>query len=186
MKNQRAARRYAVALMAVAEETKSVEAVAADLASLGATLHGSRELRVLLASPVVRGGRKTAVLEELFGKRFGPVTMRFLALMALKGREGILPEVAEEFAALRDRKAGVVTADVTSAVALDREQAAALRTRLEGSTGTTVRLRLHTDPSLRGGLVVQLGDTVLDASIRRQLERLHDRLLHGDTAGTQA
>jgi F-type H+-transporting ATPase subunit delta len=186
MKNQRVARRYAVALMEVTEEVKAVDSAALDLAMVGATIRGSRELQLLLASPVIPTVRKKRALKEIFGTRVGVLTMQILELLTTKGREGILPEVIEEFALLRDERAGVVTAEVTSAVDATKEQEEALRRRLEGSTGKTVRLRWRKDPAIRGGLVVRVGDTVLDASIRRQLERLRERLLFGDAAGTHA
>ncbi len=179
MKSVRVARRYAQALMQIAEEQNAVEPVAADLASVGAALKASRELRLLLASPVVREGKKKAVLQELWGSRLRPTTMAFLLLLTHKQRERLLPEVIEEFSALRDRTLGVVGAEVRTAVPISAAQEAELGAGLSRSTGKTVRIRTAIDPAIRGGLLVRIGDTVVDASVRRQLERLRERLLEG-------
>jgi F-type H+-transporting ATPase subunit delta len=165
--------------MSIAEEQKSVDSVAADLASIGSALAESRELRRLVESPVVREGKKLAIFKELWGSRVGPVTMAFVSLLATKGRESVLPEVIGEYQALRDVAQGVETADVQTAVPLTVEQEAALVKRLEAYTEKKIRMRSSTNPEIRGGMVVRIGDTVLDGSVRRQLERLRERFLEG-------
>ncbi len=179
MKSVRVARRYAEAFMAIAEEQKVLEAVAADLAGIDATLKGSRDLRRLLTSPVVREGQKKAVFRALWGTHVNPITMAFLVLLSHKQREGVLPVIIEEFRALHDRNLGVVGADVRTAVPLSAAQERDLNAQLMHSTGKTVRLRTSVDAALKGGLVVRIGDTVVDASVRHQLERLRERFLEG-------
>ncbi len=180
MKSVRVARRYAQALMEIAEEQKALEAVSADLTAIDATLQRSRDLRLLLSSPVVREGKKKAVFQELWERRISRTTMAFLMLLTHKQRERLLPEVIEEFRALRDRKLGVVGAEVRTAVPISASQEEDLAERLTRSTGKNVRLRTTVDPALKGGLVVRIGDTVVDASVRRQLERLRERFLQGE------
>ncbi len=179
MRNTRVARRYAVALMAVAEEQKAIDGIAADLASVRDTASASRELRVLIASPVVSAGKKRAVLREIFASRIGRVSMAFLDLLVAKQREDLLIEIAEQFEALRDEKLGIVTADVTAATQLGPEQERRLGGGLEHYTGKRVRLRVVLDREIKGGLLVRIGDTVLDASVRRQLEVLRKRFAEG-------
>jgi F-type H+-transporting ATPase subunit delta len=179
MKNVRVARRYAQALMAVAEERKDTERIAADLAEIGASLQSSRELRVLLSSPVVREGKKRAIFQDLWGGEVSRTTLAFLLLLIQHQRERILPEVIGEFHTLRDEREGIVAADVRTAVPISSAQEKELGTRLMRSTGKRVRLRAAVDPAIKGGLVVRIGDTVVDASVRHQLERLRERLLEG-------
>lgn len=179
MKNYRVARRYAAGLLAAAEEIGAVDAVARDCELLGRVLREAREFRMLVASPVIRPAKKTAVFRELFEGRLHPSTMTFLRLLAAKGREEVLPEIVEQVGALHDERRGIITVEAASAVELGAGQQDALRTELERTTGRTVRVRFRLDPQLRGGLVVRIGDTVLDASIRRQLELLRERLAAG-------
>jgi F-type H+-transporting ATPase subunit delta len=105
----------------------------------------------------------------------------FLALLVQKRREQHLAEIASQFSALRDEKQGVVTADVTAAVDLSPGQQQELGRRLERATSKRVRLRLRRDPAIGGGILVQIGDTVFDASVRHQLTVLRERLLSGES-----
>lgn len=179
MTHSRVASRYAAALMQAAEEAKAVDAVARDLEVVRATLGGSWDLQRLLASPIVSSAKKQSILTELFGARFAPLTMQFVALMVDKGRERALASAVEQWFGLRDERMGVVTADVTSAVDLTPDQRRAITATLERATGKTVRVRTFTDAAVRAGLIVRLGDTVHDGSLRRQLERLRERLVSG-------
>ena len=179
MKRTRAARRYAVALMAVAEERNAVDRIAADLELLDSTVRVSRDLRVLIASPVVSPARKKGAFRALFAERVSKETITFLELLVAKEREMLLPEIAEHYGRLRDEKEGIVTVDVTSAAELAPPQEQKLREKLEQYTGKKVRIRAAVDRSLKGGLRVQIGDTVLDASVRRQLELLRAKFLAG-------
>jgi F-type H+-transporting ATPase subunit delta len=177
MKNTRAARRYAVALMNVSEEQRAVDRVADDLQTIGAALAGSRDLRVMLASPVVSPMKKKAVFDDLFANRVGKETLTFAHLLIHKNREAVLPELIGEFRALLDDRRGLVHVDVATATPLTPAQESRLQQEMERFTGKNVQLRLALDPSIRGGVIVRIGDTVLDGSIRRQLARLREQLL---------
>jgi F-type H+-transporting ATPase subunit delta len=181
MKHTRVARRYAVALMSVAEEQNAVERVAVDLTTVANAITVSRELRVLIASPVVVAAKKRAVFRDLFAPRLGKETMAFLDLLVVKQREELLLDVAEQFHALHDEKMGIVTADVTTAAELAPEQEQRLSKELERYTGKHVRMRVSLDRTIKGGLLVRIGDTVLDASVRRQLEVMRKRFMEGTT-----
>jgi F-type H+-transporting ATPase subunit delta len=179
MKNLRVARRYARGLMAAAEDGKTVDRIARDLELIGQVLRDSRELRMLLASPVIAPGKKTSVFRELFERHVSPGTITFLSLLTAKNREDILPEIIEQFRVLHDELLGIITVEVTAAVELTPPQHQQLRAELERTTRKSVRVRFALDNRMRGGLVVRIGDTVLDASIRRQLELLRERLVAG-------
>jgi F-type H+-transporting ATPase subunit delta len=158
-----------------------IDAIAGDLEIIKKTLDGSRELRLFLVSPVVKAEKKTAVLRELFASRIGKVTMTLLELLTEKHREAILPEVIEQYGGLRDAKYGIVNVDVSSAVEISEQQEQNLSEKLEQYTKKKVRVRFALDSSLKGGMVVRIGDTVLDASVKRQLELMRERLTEGHT-----
>ncbi len=179
MTKSRAARRYAMALMDVAAERHTVDAVAGDLETVEQTIRGSRELQLLIASPVVTPGKKKSVFHALFAERVGKDVLTFLDLLFVKHRENLLPAIVQQYASLRDERAGVVNVDVTTAAELAVPQQERLRAVLERYTGKTVRIRAAIDRSLKGGVRVQIGDTVLDASVRRQLELLRNAFLEG-------
>lgn len=175
MKNVRVARRYAKALMAVAEERNMLDRTAADLGRIGALVRGSRELRLFLARPIVSEEKKRNVLRNLFGPSVGPLTMEFLLQLVVKNREPVLLEIIEQFEELRDEKLGIVSVDVTSAVEFSPPQEKELTQKLELHTRKKVRVRFALDKAVRGGFLVRIGDTVLDASLRHQLEVLRER-----------
>jgi F-type H+-transporting ATPase subunit delta len=179
MRSTRVARRYAQALMSAAEERKILDATAADLAKIDAVIQGSRDFRLFLASPVISIPRKKSVLQDLFGATVKPETIAFLHLLVVKQREGQLAEIIGQFNALHDAQRGIANVDVTTAVELTAQQHKTLQQQLERWTGKTVRMRLAVDASIRGGLVARVGDTVLDASLSHQLERLRERFARG-------
>lgn len=179
MKNLRAARRYAVALLEVAEERHALESVAKDMETVGEALRMSRELRVLVRSPIITSLRKVAIFKELFSTRVGAETMQFLELLIRKQRDALLPELVDEFLALRDERLKIVNVDVSAAVEIADAQQKDLQGVLERHTGKHVRLRITHDPGIVGGLVVKIGDTILDGSVRHQLEQLHRRFVEG-------
>jgi F-type H+-transporting ATPase subunit delta len=181
--NVRVARRYAQALMAVAAEEKAVDAIGSDLTSIGKTLAASRELQLLVESPVIREGKKIAIFKDLWASRVNPITISFIVLLAKHRREGILPAVVVEYLALKDEAQGTVEVQVQTAQPMSGDQEGALVTRLEAYTRKKIRMRKATDPAIRGGMVIRIGDTVLDGSVRRQLERLRERFLEGGAAG---
>jgi F-type H+-transporting ATPase subunit delta len=175
MKNPRVARRYAQALMSVAQDLDAVDTASVSLAMIGRVLGASRELRLLLASPIVPESKKASIVRELFQGRVAEPAMAFLDLLVRKHREVHLAEVITQFQALHDELRNTVTVEVTSAVTLKRDQEKALKAGLERRTGKTVRLLLAGDPSIMGGLVIRIGDTVLDASVTHQLARLREQ-----------
>jgi len=179
MRPTRVARRYAQALMNAATELRTLEATAADVELIGEVVRSSREFRLFLSSPIVSIPRKRTVLHELFANRISPATLSFVDLILKKQREALLPDIVEQFGVLHDLARGIVHVDVTTAVALTEQQTRALQTELERHTGKTVRLNMLADASIRGGLVVRIGDTVMNASITHQLERLRERFVRG-------
>jgi F-type H+-transporting ATPase subunit delta len=181
MKNTRVARRYAAALMSFAGSDKNVDALAKDLELIGNTLAASRELQLLVASPVVRPEKKGEIFTALFGKKIGKPAKAFLDLLVEKQREQHLGAIIEQFNAMRDETMGVVNVHVTSAADLSSAQEKSLQKELGRITGKDVRLSTAVNASIRAGLLVRVGDTVFDASLRRQLEILRERFLTGGT-----
>jgi F-type H+-transporting ATPase subunit delta len=167
--------------MQAVREAKAIDATAADLDLIDALYQSSREFRILLGSPVVTPQKKMRVFQELFASRVGNTTLAFVNLMTAKQRERLLPEIVEQFRTLRDELYGIITVEVAAAVELSDAQEQQLTRKLEGYTRKRVRMRFSLDKSLKGGLMVKIGDTVLDASVRRQLELLREQLVEGGT-----
>lgn len=107
--------RYARSLMDLATEQGQADAVYADMELVAGTTAASRDLRVLLNSPVVKADKKSAVLGKLFAGQVGEVTQRFMDILVRKGREAMLPQVAAAVQQLYKQQKGIITAEVTSA-----------------------------------------------------------------------
>ncbi|MFH1171386.1 MAG: ATP synthase F1 subunit delta [bacterium] len=179
MKNIRVARRYAAALMALTGEHKKPDTVAKELLLVKETLRKSREFRLLLASPIVAKAKKKSVIEAVFKKKASAVVRTYLCSIVNKGREDMLVDILEQYFLLRDEQLGIVAVDISTAVKFSPLQEKKLTKYLESYTQKKVRVRFSIDTSVKGGFVATIGDTTLDASIRRQVEILRHRLKEG-------
>ncbi|SRR5581483_3854443 len=179
--NPRVAVRYAHALMGLAEEMKLLDKIAEDFRDIEQTLRGSRELRLVLTSPIIAPDQKRNILSEVFAKRSSDLTMKFIALLIEKGRSEYLFATAEEFLAMLDAKRNILRAKIQSASPLTEKERMELEAKLERMTGKRIHAEFTIDPSLRGGFVARMGDAMVDASLRHQLELLREQFLEGGT-----
>jgi len=172
------ATRYAQALVdVVTRAAGATEGVAAELASFSAAVGTSPELRSVLLSPAVALVKKKAVLAGVAARLgLSRTTLNFLYVVTDHRRLALLPEMKAAFQALLDERLGIVRADVAAAAPLAPDQQSELAARLTARTGKQVRLNTSTDPALLGGLVVRVGSTVYDGSVRGRLRALESRL----------
>ena len=173
------ARRYSKALVeVVAEREGDFDAVHAELRDLAGVIEGSRDLMRLLYSPSIRMEVKRGILEDLLSLAgLSDLAATFVRLLLEKGRLRYLPSVAETFEYLANERQGKVKVTVTSAAPLSAEEAERLKAGLEQATGKTVLIETVVEPPLIGGLVVRIGDRVLDGSIRHQLDVMRESLV---------
>ena len=180
MINAAVARRYAKALLGAALDKTpavSLEETATELSGLADTVQRFNGLELLMLNPAIDSRRKAAVLGEV-AERLGAseLTRRFVDVLADHERVDHLVKCAESFAALVDEQQGILNAEITSPEPLGEAELTDLRDRLASTTGRAVRLQARTDPELLGGLRTRIGDNVYDGSLRRQLERMRERL----------
>lgn len=168
--------------MAAAEQQKNIEGTAKDMEFVGKILGESREFRLFVASPVIPSVKKRAVFGEVFTNRVGKETLTFINMLISKSREAILLDTVAQFKDLHDEKLGIVNVGVRTAVELNYAQEKDLRTQLERMTNKKVRFQFMIDKAIRGGLIIRIGDTVLDTSVTRQLERMRERFIAGRAA----
>ena len=172
-----AARRYARALVAVAEREGAVDPVGEELSALADMVAGHRELRRVLMNPRFPRPDRIRMIEGILesgGAR--PLLRKFARLVLEKDRLADLPAMAVIYREFADEKAGRARAQVRSAYPLDEALAARLKAKLGAMTGKEVLLEVERDPGLIGGLVCQVGGVVMDGSIRNQLKNLRETL----------
>ena len=173
-----AARRYAEAAFSVAVRDDTVDAWRSELGSAASIVSEERIGRAL-ANPSIPLETRTATAEATFGPLVGRQVLNLIGLLLRRGRIEELPRLAAEFRRLDDERQGVTHATATSASSLTADEVRALTQRLERYTGGRVELAVEVDPSLLGGLVVQVGDRLIDGSVRSRLERLRNQLVSG-------
>ncbi len=169
MANEQAAKRYAQAALSLAIEANAVAQWRADLNDIAAVLSDSA------AAPVLADGRvaleqRLALVERLLDLQ--PLTLNLAKLLVAKGRSLDAGEVAAAFGRLADAQEGIVHAEVTTAVDLAPAQVAGIEQRLSERLGQRVQAVATTDPAVIGGIIVRVGDHLVDGSLRTRLKQL--------------
>lgn len=175
------ARSYAQAFLNLVEEGQRGEPLLAELEELIADVwHAEPEFATLLAGASLRAERREELLGEILDGRADELLGRFVRVVNRRGRLELLPQIAREARVYWDRRHRIVEVEVTSAVPLDEAHKAAILERLGvAMPGRTARLSTKIDPDILGGLVLQIGDRMLDASVRTRLRKVRDQMLMG-------
>ncbi|MEZ4294280.1 MAG: F0F1 ATP synthase subunit delta [Polyangiaceae bacterium] len=171
------ARRYAQAVFELGKESGQLAAVSKQISAMADVLTGSEELRNVLANPLVDESAKEAILVDIGGKLgAGDIATRTLRVLAQNGRLAALPDIGRVLSRLVDEDSKTLRATVTSAGPLSDSYKSKLKAELEKVTGQKVEITLRTDAALVAGVVVQIGDRVIDGSVRAKLQRFREGL----------
>lgn len=176
MIERRVVRRYATALFGAAQKAGIIDKVESDLGLVSYTVENSPQLMDSIAAPVIPANTKREIMQTIFAGKIDEVTLNYLYLLVEKRREEAILQTEEEYIELANEARGVLVAEVTTAVELDKAQETALAAKLSVVTGKMVNLNLAVDPSIKGGVIVRIGDKVIDGSIKGQLEALRENL----------
>jgi F-type H+-transporting ATPase subunit delta len=166
---------YARALFEAAREAGRVDEVSADLAALARAMEDVPELRAFLRNPQIEPAGKASVLEQL-AEGADELVRNFVRLAAEKGRAGELAEFSEELEALVAQAQNRLAVELTTAYELSEKEATSIVATIEKASGRTVEATRAVDPSLIGGIVLQVGSHRADGSVRGRLERLRHEL----------
>lgn len=165
--------RYASALYELAAESKAVAAVEKDLGALGQALDESADLAALIRNPQLGRDAAAKAMDSVAKLlKLNKLTQNFLGVLAANRRLTVLPDAIRAFAAIASTARGEVKAEVTSAHPLSDGQLGALAAKLKAREGQDVTLSASVDPAILGGLVVKIGSTQIDSSIRTRLNTL--------------
>ncbi|MEX1211549.1 MAG: ATP synthase F1 subunit delta [Balneolaceae bacterium] len=168
----KAARRYARAFLKVSLDEGKLEVIHTDLQTVQNVLVNSRDLAASLKSPVIRLDVKREVVQQVFSDSVDPLTRRFLDFVIEKRRANLLSDIVDGFLEAYKAHIGIQDVLVASAVELEDETHNRLSTILEQQLKGTVAIESRTDSSLLGGMSVQIGDTIIDGTVRHKLNRL--------------
>jgi F-type H+-transporting ATPase subunit delta len=168
------ARNYAEALFAAGTEHGDLlDAVAGAIAA-------DARIATALESPRVSKAAKSKILERGLKGEAPPQFVRFLQAVVRRGRQGLFAEIAQEYQRLLDVKLNRVHAGVTLASEPDGKAQQQIIDRLAKALGREVRAHFRADPKILGGVVVRVGDRILDGSVRRRLTAIQRRMLTGE------
>jgi F-type H+-transporting ATPase subunit delta len=170
--------RYAQALFDLCRETGATERVAADLAAFAELIRSSADLQRFVKSPVFSAEEQVKALDALLVRaEIDGIAAKFIKLVAAKRRLFAIFDMIRDFNLLNDARKGVARANVTVAQPLKAEHAIALRSALiDISGGGDVSVSVKVDPSIIGGLIVQLGSRMVDSSLKTKLNSIRSRM----------
>jgi F-type H+-transporting ATPase subunit delta len=176
------ARRYAQAVFELATEQRTQERWLADLRAIE-EYFGNRQLAFILSEPNVQFGRKEQVVRDLLGGKVQQDALGLALLLVERGLVSLAPRIRFEFERMYDEFLGQAHAEVTTATPLDEQTRELLKRELAEITGKRILLHEHVDPSILGGAVARVGDTLIDGSVRRRLALLRQQIIRGGTLG---
>ena len=163
---------YAEALFGVARAEGTLGEVEDELFRFSQTLQGSDELRDALTDPSIPASRRQQIIEDLLGGRASSTTVALVSLVVGTGRARELPTIIRQLVDMSAAEANKEVAEVRSAIDLNDDQRKRLAEALGHATGKQVEVKVVVDPSVLGGIVAQVGDTVIDGSVRGRLDQL--------------
>ena len=167
---------YADALFEVARAEGSLGRVEDELFSVARTVETNDQLRDTLTDQAVPVERRQGIIESLLGGRASGTTTALVSFVIGSGRGRDLPKIIDRLVEKAAESRAEEVAEVRTAVALDDDQTQRLAAALSKHTGKKVSVKVVVDPSILGGVVAQIGDTVIDGSVRRRLEQLKESL----------
>jgi len=167
---------YAAALFEVARAEGSLETVEDELFRVARTLEGSEELRATLSDVAIPVERRQAIVEQLLGGRASAITTALVSFVVAAGRSKSLPEIIDRLVARAAQERHEAVGEVRTAYPIDEARRQQLADALGLATGKHVSLKVIVDPSVLGGVVARVGDTVIDGTIRHRLDQLRESL----------
>lgn len=174
--NLAVARRYAQALFELANEKGLMDQVDAELGQVVEAIEANAPLKAAMADVLLQPTVKQDLITKLFASQVSELVKNFLYLVVRKRREAHLPAIYQAYLDLANEARGVVEVEVRTATALESATADRLRASLVAKLGKRVTFKTQVAPELKGGLVVRVGDELLDGSVATRLKRLHERL----------
>src|SRR4051812_28439225 len=166
---------YAAALLEIAKAEGSLETVEDELFRIARTIEGNDELRATLTDQAIPIERRQGMVEDLFGGKASPITTQLVSFVVAIGRSRELPAIIDRLVAEAAEERKQAVAEVRSAIPLTDDQRPRLAAALGKATGKQVSVKVVVDPSVMGGLVARIGDTVIDGSVRHRLEQLKEK-----------
>lgn len=181
MATSRVAERYAKSLIDLAIEKGQLEEVYADMNFLKQLYQQSRELVLVLKSPIIHSDKKQAVLDALIKGKVTPITEGFNRLLIKKGREAALPEMIEAFITKYKKHKNIQVVNLTSAAPLSETLRTSLVSKVKKELNIeNIELNTTVNPDILGGFILKIGDSIIDTSIQSELNAIQKQFQNND------
>ena len=177
MRESTIARNYAEALLALARKSDDLTGWGRMIDDVANAIERDERLRHFLEAPQISADQKNAVLSKAYEDRAPRLFLRFLQRLVMNRRQMLIPEIANEYRDLVDEVEGRLHAQVTLAKQPDDAERDAIGRQLSRTLGKPVIPQVRINPNILGGIIVRVGDRVMDGSIRRRLGVLRGRML---------
>lgn len=168
---------FAQSLLDLAQERQQAEPAGQELRDVRQVVESDPMFRAFLTDPAIARADRDAVIERVFGSQLSPLVHNFLKVAVDRGAAGLIPQMSEAYDDLLDELLGKVEADVTVAQRLSPEDLELVRQRIGQALKKDVVVYQYVDEEIIGGMVIRVGDQLIDGSVRAQLDDMRDRLL---------
>jgi F-type H+-transporting ATPase subunit delta len=168
---------YAKTLLDLANERQQAEPMAQELSQLQEIVESNPSFKTILSDPAIGSSERTALLEKVFSGNVSPLIWNFLRVLNNRGSLKLLGEIADAYEDLLNDQMGRIEVDVTVAQKLPANELEEVRQRVGKALRKEAVVHQYVDESIIGGLVVRVGDQLIDASVRSQLQSMRQQLL---------
>jgi F-type H+-transporting ATPase subunit delta len=180
MQNPRLAARYAKSLLDLAIEQNQLDAVYADMKWLQQINKSNPDFVALLRSPIISSDKKDKIIDAIIGSKVSKLTMLFTNLLTTKTRESNMPEIVTAFIEQYNKLKNIQTVKLTTATAISEELKQSIVAKVKSSTSTAVEIETSVKEELIGGFKLEVGGTLIDASILRDLNDVRKQFLNNE------
>lgn len=167
----------AQALLELADERKQVDTVAGEMSAIAEAIKGAPALRSFFGNPSIKDADREGVLDRALLPQVSPLVGSFLKLLLAKGKLGELESITGAFAALMDKRQGKVNVEVTVAKQLGAQELELVRQRISTAIQKEAVIKQHVDDSIIGGIIIRVGDKLIDGSVKNQLKTIEQKML---------
>ncbi len=178
MSSIRIASRYAKSLLDLAQESKKVEQIKGDLATFSEAIK-NRDLALLIKSPIIKADKKQSIFKAIFDGKVDELTSAFFDIVIKKGREALLPDIAKSFTEQYNTLNGITTARITTAEKVSDAVLQDIKKNIDsmGVKSKNILVTEVVDPTIIGGYILQVGDKLLDASVKASLAKMKQEIV---------
>lgn len=175
--NKLVSERYAQALLELVSDNLSKEDILKELLDITESVKGSGDLNKVMTSPVISNDEKKNVISKLFENTTNKVILNFLKLLVDKNRFSMLESITKEYKNEINRLNNLLSINVTSAIDLTEDEKSAIKDKLSNILNKNIKLEWATNPDIIAGLVFEVGDNIIDNSLRHKLQDLSRNIM---------